>query len=251
MFGLKRLWLGAAMAVAVAIVAFGSGTWATSVTPIVIDLLAGGSRMSSVVTVTNTFQTPLPVEMTVSRADFAPTGLVDSGEDSEDLLVFPPTALVPPGESQAFRIQYVGDPLERSRHYYVTVNQLPVQLPQGQSAVQILYNFQIAVGVGVPGQSADLHLRGTEIEVGGDGVPRAVLIVENTGPTYGYISGGRLRVIQRDAAGQEIFNRAYTSAEIQQNIGYGLVGAGGTRRLLIPEALPSAEGAVEAVLTAR
>lgn len=251
MFGLKRVALAAAVAIAASVTAFASVTWATNVTPIVIDLLAGGSRMSSVVTVTNTFQTPLPVEMTVSRADFVPTGLTDSTEASEDLLVFPPTALVQPGESQAFRIQYVGDPLERSRHYYVTVNQLPVQLPQGQSAVQILYNFQIAVSVGVPGQNADLQLRGTEIEVGADGVPRAVLIVENAGPTYGYISGGRLRMIQRDAAGKEIFSRSYTSAEIQQNIGYGLVGAGGTRRLLIPDALPSAEGVVEAVLTAR
>ena len=61
-------------------------------------------------------------------------------------------AMIQPGQTQTFRVQYVGDPdLARSKHYYVTVAQLPVQMPQGQSAIQILYNFQVLVSVSPSG----------------------------------------------------------------------------------------------------
>src|SRR3546814_3152694 len=68
---------------------------------------------------------------------------------SSDLLIALPTqAIIPPGATQAFRIQYIGDPeVDHSRHYYAEVAQLPVEIPGGQSTIQILYNFQAMVNV--------------------------------------------------------------------------------------------------------
>src|SRR3546814_13905099 len=56
-----------------------------------------------------------------------------TSQDPGDLVVFPAQAVIQHGQSQVFRVQYVGDAeLDKSRHYYVTVAQLPVQLPQGE-----------------------------------------------------------------------------------------------------------------------
>ncbi len=227
-----------------------AGVQATGVQPVVIDLQTSGRQMSQVITVQNTFQTPLPVELRVQEAEYTVDGLRGTGEETEDLLIFPPQALIAPGRTQSFRVQYVGDPqLQRSKHYYVTVAQLPVQLPEGQSAVQILYNFQVVVGVSVPGVRPELSIARTEISTEGDGQPRVVLFIQNDTTTYGYLSSGSLRITHRNETGQEIFTRSFTSEEISQQIGFGLVGGGQTRRILTPIVLPQAGGTVEAQFT--
>ena len=114
---------------------------AMTVQPVVVNLTSQGSGMSQVVKVENTFATRLPVELQIEELRFDGETLVNTHADPGDLLVFPPQAFIEPGQTQTFRIQYVGDPeLAKSKHYYVTVAQLPVQLPEGQSAIQILYN---------------------------------------------------------------------------------------------------------------
>lgn len=223
---------------------------ATGVQPVVIDLQTSGRQMTQVITVQNTFQTPLPVELRVQEAEYTADGIRGTGRESEDLLVFPPQAIIAPGRTQSFRVQYVGDTeLTQSKHFYVTVAQLPVRLPEGQSAVQILYNFQVVVGVGVAGVRPALSITSSEVSTEGDGQPRVVLFIQNTANTYGYLSGGSLRIIQRDAAGQEVFRRSMTGEEISQQIGFGLVGGGQTRRILTPIVLPQAGGTVEAQFT--
>jgi fimbrial chaperone protein len=223
---------------------------AMTVQPVIIDLQSSGRQMSQVVTVQNTFQTPLPVELRAQEADFDRDGLKTTGKDTDDLLIFPPQALIQPGRTQSFRVQYVGDPeLAKSKHYYVTVAQLPVKLPEGQSAVQILYNFQVIVSVGIPGAKSAVKVARAEISTEGDGKPRAVLLLENNSNNYGYLSRGSLRITQKDAGGKEIFRKSLSSAEIQQQIGFGLVGAGQQRRILTPLILPQAGGTVEAQFT--
>ena len=138
---LARLRMMLIFAVGVAI--FAAAAVAMTVQPVIVDLSTTGSRTSQVVTVENSFTTPLPIELRATEADFKDGALVASTREAKDLLIFPPQAIVPPGRSQSFRIQWIGDPdIKTSRHFFLTVAQLPVKLPAGQSAVQILYNFQ-------------------------------------------------------------------------------------------------------------
>lgn len=248
---LTRLRRFAALALVPAMIASSAtAVGATSVQPVVVDLQPAGRRMSQIITVQNTFQTPLPVELRTQVAEYSADGIRGTGQETDDLLVFPPQAIIAPGQTQSFRVQYVGDPeLPTSRHYYVTVAQLPVRMPEGESAVQILYNFQVVVGVGMVGARPALQVTGTEISTEGDGQPRLVLTIENGAPTYGYLSDGALRIVQRDANGQEVFRRTLNGEEITQEIGYGLVGAGQTRRIATPFVLPQAGGTVEAEFT--
>jgi fimbrial chaperone protein len=223
---------------------------AMTVQPIVVNLSTSGRGMTQVVTVENTFANPLPVEIRVEDLSLEADGVKGTGKDSGDLLVFPVQAMIKPGETQTFRVQYVGNPdLAKSKHYYATVAQLPVELPQGQSAIQILYNFQILVSVSPANAKPDLKVSGTSIGHDPAGKPVPIVMLSNASTAHGYLSQGRLRIVQRDGAGKEVFRRTLTGPEIQQTIGFGLVGAGQTRKVQVPVELPQNGGSIEAQFT--
>jgi fimbrial chaperone protein len=215
---------------------------AMTVQPVLVDLTPSGQGMTQVITVENTFATPLPVEMRVEALQFDETGVKATGQDDGNLLVFPQQALIQPGQKQTFRVQWTGDPtLARSQHYYVTVAQLPVQLPDAQSAIQILYNFQILASVGATNKTPAISVLSSYAKREGE-TSTVLMDVQNTADTYGYLSQGRLTVVEKDSAGKEVFRRTLDPAEIQQTIGFGLIGPGQRRTLALPLALPQAEG---------
>lgn len=223
---------------------------AMTVQPVVVDLRMAGREMSAPLRVENNGPNSLPVEVRIVETDFDINMVRASDRTSEDILVFPPQAIIPPGETQVFRLQYVGDPdSERSRHYYAEVAQLPVELPEGQSAIQILYNFQVMVNVAsLAGGAPELSVDSSEIAQNAEGKSVAAFTVSNAAMNYGYLSSGRLTIVHRDAAGAETMRRALSSNDIQQMIGYGLVGPGVSRRFVSPvEVAP--EGTVEVTLT--
>ncbi len=233
--------VGAALAASIA--------WAMTVQPVIVDLTASGRGSSSVITVENTFANPLPVELRVEDLAWDEGGVKGTGADGGDLLVFPPQTLIQPGQTQSFRVQYVGEPdLARSKHYYVTVAQLPVQLPEGQSAIQILYNFQVLVSVAPVGVRPDLSVVGAEV-VNEGGKSLAAVTFRNASVAHGYVSRGRLRLIARDAGGREVWRRMVPGPELQQTIGFGLIGAEQTRRIVMPFELPEGGVRVEAQFT--
>lgn len=228
---------------------------AMSVRPVIVDLGVNARTMSSNLEVSNVFTTALPVEMTVREIEF-PT---DIGGDptykpTEDIIIFPPQAVIQPSQAQNFRLQYIGDPaILKSRHFVVTVAQLPVKLPEGESAIQILYNFQILVSVGVPALRSQLEVVSSELTTTPQGATQATMTVRNTAATYGYVSDARLRINQVDAAGRQVFQKTLSAQEVQQTVGFGLVGPGQTRKITIPVTLPNATGVVktEILLDAR
>lgn len=223
---------------------------AMTVQPVVIDLQNSGRGMTQIITVENTFATPLPVEMRIEQLALDESGVKLTGKDPGDLLVFPPQTLIQPGQTQTFRVQYVGDPdLKASKHYYVTVAQLPVKLPEGQSAIQILYNFQVLVSIAPAGAKPALTIQSAGIGRNDTGKPVATLLLGNASAAHGYLSSGRLRIIQKDVSGKEVFRRTLSGPEVQQTIGFGLVGAGQTRRVTVPVELPVDGGSVEASFT--
>jgi len=247
---LKPLSLAASLALSTATIAVPLAADAMTVQPVVLDLATAGHGMSQVITVENTFTNPLPVEMRIEGVTFDEKGPHGDGKDPGDLLVFPPTALIQPGQTQTFRVQYVGDPgLAKSKHYYVTVAQLPVKLPQGQSAIQILYNFRVLVSVAPQSGKPDLHVVGAEIGKDSQGHPVPIVMINNDSNAHGYLSQGQLSIVEKDQSGKKVFSRTIPAPEIQQTIGFGLVTAGETRKITVPVILPSAGGEVEAQFT--
>lgn len=242
----------AAFAAAAAVALAPVAVEAMTVQPVVVDMSTAGRGMSASVRVENNGATPLPVELRVNETEFKPDGVTASDRPSEDIMAFPPQAIIPPGQTQVFRLQYLGDTdTDRSKHYYVTVAQLPVQLPEGQSAIQILYNFQVMVNVAsITASPPSLSVTGAGIATNDAGKPIATFTVNNTGLNYGYLSGNRVTIIERDASGKEVFRRNLSSNDVQQSIGFGLVGPQMSRVFKAPVELPSADGRVEVTLSA-
>jgi fimbrial chaperone protein len=223
---------------------------AMTVQPVIVDLSPSGRKGTALVSVENTSSDPLPVELRIAEAVLDTNGISVSATPSEDLLIFPPQAIIAPGATQSFRVQYIGEPeMARSRHYYVTVAQLPVQLPEGTSAIQIVYNFNVIVSVAAPGQTASISAVSGEIVKTGEGKPVAAFTVANAGRNYDYLINGRLRLVQKDTAGKEVFRKTLSGQEIQQTIGFGLVGPEISRRIVTSIELPSAEGSLSVEFT--
>lgn len=219
---------------------------AMTVQPVVIDLTTAGRSMSDVIIVENTFAHPLAVEITVQALELTEDAVRATGEDTGELAVFPPQALIAPGERQNFRVQFVGDPkLAASKHFFVTVAQLPVQEASGQSNIQLLYNFQVLVSVAPAGAQPEITIAAADITRNDEGEPVPVITARNASSAHGYLSRGRLQVVQRDSNGQEILREEVSGPEIQQSLGYGLIGGGQDRRIALPIALPAAEGSLE------
>lgn len=208
---------------------------ATTVSPVMVDLQSSGRGVVANISVNNTGATSLPIEINVIPLTPTATGL-ESGKPNadEDLLVSPPSVLIPAGKTQTFRIQWVGDPdLNASKHYYVSINQLPVKLPEGESAVQVVYNFQVLASVSSPGKKAQLAVTSTEPATL-NGKPAVAITVANSGGAHGYISQHRLKVSATGASGAEIMTKTISGSEFQQLVGYGLVATGQTRTVTIP-----------------
>lgn len=83
---------------------------AYEVEPMRIILDLGSGRTSTVITINNTRDSDLPVEIVMKRRIVHPDGTQEFLPAEDDFSVFPPQALVPAGQSQAVRISYIGDP---------------------------------------------------------------------------------------------------------------------------------------------
>lgn len=228
----------------------GAAAWAMSVSPIVVDLRSAG-RTSAQVTVENGFTQPLPVELRAQLLEFKDNTLTPSGQDSGEILVFPPQAIIQPGQRQVFRFQWVGAPeLAASKSFYVTVAQQPVAPPEGESVIQILYNFQVLASVAPAQGRADISVERAAITKNAEGKPVASVTLKNASNVHGYFGDQRFRIIQKDANGREVFRRLVAPEEVAQLVGVGLVPGNASRTLSFPFELPSAEGELDVRVTA-
>jgi fimbrial chaperone protein len=224
---------------------------AINVQPVIVDLQSAGRRASAIISLQNSFPETVPVELTAHPIRIVNGELQEfEDEEAEDLLVFPAQATIAGGQTQAFRVQWVGDPdLKESKHFYVTAAQLPVALSPDQNAIQVLHRFKILVSVGAASATSQLQVAETRIDTDANGKPRPVLTVRNDGTTYGYVSQRRMTIIQRGAGGEEIFRKSFEPDEIGQRMGMGLVPSGQSRVLPINVELPQATGTLTIELT--
>lgn len=214
-----------------------------SVQPLVIDMAVAGRDAHSSIKVVNDGTKPLPVEFQILKIELDAKGEKLEKPAGAEFLVFPPQAIVPPGATQVFRIQWVGDAdLKKSQSYIFSVNQIPVKFRKNESGVQIVFNFGVVVNVAPPGGQA--LLKQIKAEIGKDerGIPRPAILVENAGTMHAYLSEASL-VLEAGA-----WRHRISSAELKQLIGLGLVQPGKRRRFVLPIDLPPQVSQISAAL---
>ena len=118
------------------------------------------SSASDTVVVRNTTSERIAIEVFVERRNFDQDGAQSLERTEDDILVFPPLANIAPGASQAFRVQFIGDPpVGNDKGYFVTILRLPIDLeaaaekagPRQEDESRVLlrlaYAFKVAVRV--------------------------------------------------------------------------------------------------------
>ncbi len=199
---------------------------AMTLTPMSIELTAGGNRSHAQFQVGNDSPAPLPIEIIVERLSYSENGNRQSSAAADELAIFPATALIPPGGTQTFRVQWVGSPdLGRSQSFVVTARQLPVKWKaDGHARVQIVTAFGAIVNVAPLAGISDLKLVSSSPTKTAQGKPAVSILVENPSDVHALLSNSIIRV------GSQSVN----PETIRTMVGIGVVEPRKRRRFLVP-----------------
>lgn len=228
--------------------------YAMSITPIVLDLEELGGRSSGSISVTNPNAAPLPVEFKIRQITIDERGNITSKTDAmDDFLVLPPQAIIPPGGTQNFRVQYIGaDGLEQSRIYQFLVDQVPVAPKNdGNAQIQIVYSITGLLTLAPMEATSEVSVVGGGIETDDEGKHFAAVRLRNDGDRHAYLSRGNLTVRQKDANGDTIWRESLSPARIEKEIGFGILAPHQERVFRLPYPLERADGTIEAEFDAR
>ena len=155
--------------------------FARSAQPMRFELTPRGAGATQIVIFNNDSSQPMTMEMTPMRI----LGASSEGELLEtadnDFMIFPPTAVVPPGATQRFQVQYIGDPkLAASRSYRIHLRQSEVDLTGDGSVVGVAIGFGLMANVVPPNVKPELKLGAAKPA----GPGKVAVTAENIGSKY-------------------------------------------------------------------
>src|SRR5262245_20233973 len=217
---------------------------AMSVTPIQVEMTSTGGAGRSQITVSNDSNEPLPVEVGIQKMSLEEDGERQLSNAGDNFLVFPPQGMIAPGSSQVFRLQWVGEPVvAQSESYLLSVNQVPVKLPAGKSAVQIVMSFGVIVNVAPPQGAPSLAVVSTGVEADKKtGKRYPTITVENPTNIHALLPQSTIAL---SGGG---WSHTMSPIELSEKVGIGLVQPGKKRRFVLPVEMPAGVSSVQASL---
>lgn len=225
---------------------------AMRVSPMVFEMEASGSNSVARMEVQNINQENLAFETRVYRLTFDKDGNPVEEPADDKFLIFPPQGVLPPGGRQVIRLQWVGPAeLAASESYYVSVNQLPVELKpsaadQPAAQVQVVYNMRALVVVAPPGATPNVaasDVKPIEYQPPApstdaplpDKAPGVAVTLKNTGRRHAMMAAFGWRMDGIDTAGKPL-RVEVTPEELNRLVGTGYVPALGERTFRFPVA---------------
>jgi P pilus assembly chaperone PapD len=216
---------------------------AMSVSPVYLDMVSTGPRSRADIRVVNNSDRPLPIETVVSRVTRDSEGNRIVKRNEADFLVLPMQAMIPPGGRQILKVQWLGDPMiSESRGYRISVNQLPVAEPGGETTVQVLMNLAIIVHVAPPQGTPALKLVRHGTASGRNGARIPTVTVRNPSNVHARLPDATLRF---SGSG---WRKALTPQTLDALLGIGTVMPGQTRTFQLPVPLPDDVRSLQAQL---
>lgn len=182
----KTIALGAASILAGTVVFSAQSASGQRVEPMRFELQTVGSGAQTTLRVTNTRTFPITIEAVPSLLSIDEEGAETLASADDDFLIFPPQAVIEPGQTQSFRVRYLGDgTLEASRAYRIGMNQLPIDMREdGESGVAVTVNFATLANVVPHDAESELAVETIALAEGG----KWRILVANTGNRYARMS---------------------------------------------------------------
>lgn len=242
-----RFWRSvlASLAFVYSMTAVGSA-FALTVSPVQIELVALGDRNRATVTVLNDSEHPLAIEAVVQRMMLDENGKSQTAKAGDEFLLMPPMALIPPGGTQNFRVQWLGDPMmEASQSFYIFFNQIPVKMPKDHKGVQVVVSMGVIANV-APAQGApSLQVVGTGIVVDKGGKRRPTMTVLNPTNVHALLPQSTVRL----AGGS--WSETLPSGLLSEHLGSDLVQPGKRRKFVLPVEVPANVASIQASIELR
>ena len=207
---------------------------AARVSPMVVELEPAGRGAIARVQMTNTASQDIPVEARIYLGDVGENGELTLTPADEDWLVFPAQQLVPARGEQVFRVQYVGDPqIERSRIYYLSLQQVPVDLESGQPAVQVVIRFNVLLKLDPRDARAAPEVLGLEPGTDAEGRKGVYVRIANRGTGTFKVGdvGWRFYTGPADDPAAEY---GLSGSQVTNIVGVGVVAPDRVRRFFVP-----------------
>jgi fimbrial chaperone protein len=228
-----------ALAVAVTL----SSASAMTVAPMQLEMVSVGSRSHAQISVVNNSDKPLPVEAVIERLSLDEIGRQTTTPSDGEFLVMPPQALIRPGATQNFRVQWLGEPLlDQSQSFLFFVNQIPVKLPKTATGVQVVMSMGVMVNVAPPEGDPAMQILSTGIIKDKSGNRYPTITVLNTSNVHALLPQAAIQL----SAGS--WDQTLPPQSVSDGIGIGLVQPGKRRKFKLPVALPPSVTKVNASL---
>ena len=229
-----------------------SGVWASSakamqVSPMVAEITPSGPKSTYRMAIRNDSATPITVEIVSFSLAVDDQGAQTLGEDTGDIIAYPPQSIIPPGREQLVNVRYVGAAdITSPKMYVVRAAQLPVRLgdaqtdaPSDAAEVKVGFNINTHVFVSPPGTEPEVRVSSVRRAENGD----ALISVFNAGTGIARLRRARYQL--SDTAGHQVEPPA-SDVQLGQ---VSALPAGQTRELRIPAAAITAlAGEINAVI---
>jgi fimbrial chaperone protein len=211
-----------------------AGALAMTVSPTHLEMVSIGSAARGRITVTNTDDQPLAVEAIMHRAILDERGVPKTSVAEDDFLIMPPQAIIPPGGTQNFRVQWLGEPLiDASQTYLLYITQIPVKQPRAKSIVQVVVSIGVMINVAPPEGLPTLRVVDAGIVSDARGNRRPVLTVENVSRIHALFPQASVEL----SSGS--WSQSVPPGVLGERIGIGLVQPGHRRQFILPVELPA------------
>ena len=217
---------------------------AYDLTPIVVQLRPTGAGAAQQMTITNSHDQPIAIEVKAFRREQLPDGTDRLTPETQDLLITPPQMVIPPKSSQTFKVRWVGDANpERELAYRIVTTQLPIAFRTEKKGdrtanVSLAYRYEAALYVTAAGKAPNASLAQVREVTGDDGKRWLEVSIRNDGTARALIDKPRL--LLRSASGSSVTLAGEQLAALQ-NLN---VLAGSERKVRLPWPAELAGGAV-------
>jgi fimbrial chaperone protein len=213
----------------------------------VVEMTPSGRGSLARIEVANTDGRDIPMEIRMYRGRIAETGELELEPADDRFAAFPPQVVVPANGRQVFRIQFIPNgPMTESEIYYASISQLPVELQESGSRIQMLMRFNVLVNL-VP-ESTTARPEVESVRWVDREVPLPPEAPENTTPTREqglevrivnrgtrYFPAGRIgwEVRGLDQSGAAV-SESFEANVMSEKIGMGIVAPGRARVFFLP-----------------
>lgn len=216
---------------------------AMTVSPMQVEMASVGKKSHAQVAVVNNSDKPLPVEAVLQKLTVDEAGVSKATKAGEEFLIIPPQAIIPPGGTQNFRVQWLGDPaMEQSQSYLLYMNQIPVKIPDAKIGVQVVMSMGVMINVAPASGKAAMKVVATGVTEGKAGKRFPTVTVENTSKVHAMLTHSTINVTSG------AWSNTLTPRNIGDQIGIGLVQPGKRRKFTLPVELPANVSSVQASL---